>query len=417
VKATMEKQRLSYIDDIRSFVIFLVVMLHSSVTYSGIGGWYITENKSDALGLVPLVVFGFFNSFNQAWFMGILFFFGGYFASESIGRKGLKSFVKDRLMRLGIPLLGFMFVINPLMMYFIAYAKELRGTGTFAEFYLGKYIASGMVWGETGPLWFVEALLIFCLVYALVLRLRSLAAAAVQAGASVNTVSTADAGAFAAIGSSPVSRMASPAKARPSVVTLSALILVTSAAAFAIRMFFPIGTNVLNLQFCFFAAYVVLFVLGIRGATQGWFASLTSGTNSRWLAAVLCVGIPAWAAIMIFGGALSGNIASINGGLRWQSAAYALWESFTAIGVSVGLSAVFANRRKERRALSLFFSRNSFSVYVFHPVFLIGLTKLLGAWLVPPLLKALLVGLSAFALSMAFAELVVRRIPFVGKYF
>ena len=195
------------------------------------------------------------------------------------------------------------------------------------------------------------------------------------------------------------------------------LIFVTAIAAFAIRLVFPIGTDVLNLQFSFFATYIILFILGIRGSLQGWFVSLTSGKSSRWFAAVLCVGIPVWALIMIFGGALSGNISNINGGLRWQSAAYALWESFVAIGMSVGLTAVFANNRKEPGALSRFFSRNSFSVYVFHPVFLIGLTKLLGGWTVPPLLKALIVGLAAFALSLAFAELIVRRIPFVKKYF
>jgi surface polysaccharide O-acyltransferase-like enzyme len=385
----MEKNRLSYIDDIRSLVIFLVVMIHSSVTYSGLGGWYVTENKSESLGIVQLIVFGFFNSFNQAWFMGILFFFGGYFAAVNVARKGVGDFVKDRLRRLGIPLLGFMFVINPLMMYFIAYAKELRGTGTFAELYFGKYIASGMVWGETGPLWFAEALLLFCLAYALVAKFRR----APQTGVK------------------PVSG------SRPSVLALAALILVTAAAAFAIRLVFPIGTDVLNLQFCFFASYIVLFILGIRGASQGWFLSLTSGKNSRWLVAVGCVGIPVWAAIMIIGGALSGNISNINGGLRWQSAAYALWESFVAIGMSVGLTAAFANKRKEPGALSRFFSRNSFSVYVFHPIFLISLTKLLSSWTVTPLLKALLVGLAAFALSLAFAELVVRRVPFVKKYF
>lgn len=82
------QSRLTHIDDVKSLVIFLVVMLHSSVTYSGLGSWYVIEDRSDAIGTVPMAVFGLFNSFNQAWFMGIMFLFGGYFAAEALARKG-----------------------------------------------------------------------------------------------------------------------------------------------------------------------------------------------------------------------------------------------------------------------------------------------------------------------------------------
>jgi glucans biosynthesis protein C len=123
--------RLTYVDDVRSLVIFLVVMLHSSVTYSGLGGWYIVENKSDSIDPVSKAVFGLFNSFNQAWFMGILFFFGGYFAAESLARKGSLQFIKDRLLRLGLPLLVYVFAIDPLMLYYIAYPSEARAMVAF----------------------------------------------------------------------------------------------------------------------------------------------------------------------------------------------------------------------------------------------------------------------------------------------
>jgi glucans biosynthesis protein C len=398
--------RLSHIDDARSLVIFLVVLVHASVTYSGLGGWYVIETDPASLSLLSKVAFGLFNSFNQAWFMGILFFFGGYFASDGLSRKTVKGFAKDRLKRLGIPLAGFVFVVNPLVLYYLVDPYDLGNAGNPAAVYVGKYIGEGWFLQGTGPLWFAETLLIFSLALALVraisgrCALRGLGLARPQSEASARDASAESV----------------PSARAPSVRSLVALILVTAIAAFSIRLVFPIGTSVLNLQFCYFASYIALFAFGARGHSCGWFLSLTSGKGERWLYAAFA-GIAFWALIMVFGGPLQGDLNAMNGGLNLTSAAYALWESFTAVAMSVGITAFLANRRKEPGALSRFLSRNSFSVYVFHPVFLIGLTRILFAWRVAPLPKALAVGLLAYALSSAFAELVVRRIPWARKYF
>jgi surface polysaccharide O-acyltransferase-like enzyme len=385
------RDRLAYVDDVRSFVIFLVVMIHASVTYSGIGGWYVIENRAESLDPLSTVVFSLFNSFNQAWFMGILFFFGGYFAAEGLKRKGFTRFIRDRLLRLGLPLLAYMFVINPLMLYYVAFPGKLQAEGGFLDLYIGHYLGEGMVWSATGPLWFAEALLGFSLILALVMRLRQALPGSAQGGL--------------------------PSRQIPSVSSLLLIAVAVALAAFAIRIVAPIGYEWMNLMLGFFSAYIALFALGVIGAKGGWFSLLTSGRNVRWLWAVFIIGLPCWFAIVIAGGVLSGNLSSFYGGVTWQSAAYCLWESFIAIGMSIGLTALFANRRKAPGGLSAFFSRNSFSVYVFHPVFLIAITRLFGGWAVAPLAKAAIVGTLAFTATVTFAELVIRRVPLVRKYF
>jgi hypothetical protein len=390
--------RLGHIDGVRSLVIFLVVMLHSSVTYSGLGGWYITENAPDKLGIAELVVFGLFNSFNQAWFMGILFFFGGYFASDALARKGSGSFVRDRLLRLGLPLAFYVFIINPLQSCFLVSPELLRGGISPVALYFGMYIGQGMFLGSTGPLWFAEALLIFSLVYAAVRRIAG--------PATPNTPP---------LPATPLSATV-PVRGAPTTSRLVALIALTAVIAFAVRIVMPIGTNWLNLQFCFFPAYVVLFWLGCRGFSGSWFVELTGGKRSRWLVAVFAIGIPLWLATMVQGGALRGELDAMNGGLNLTSALYCLWESFTAVGMSVGLTAAFANRARKPGKISALLSRNSFSVFVFHAPVLIGLTRLLSGWAAPALVKAPVVGLLAWSVTMAFAEFVVRRVPIAKKY-
>jgi fucose 4-O-acetylase-like acetyltransferase len=46
--------------------------------------------------------------------MGVLFLISGYVSPGSLDRKGPRRFVTDRLIRLGIPLLVFFFVLNPI---------------------------------------------------------------------------------------------------------------------------------------------------------------------------------------------------------------------------------------------------------------------------------------------------------------
>jgi glucans biosynthesis protein C len=394
VETEIKKARFGYVDDVKSLVIFLVVLLHSSVTFSGLGSWYVVENRSDSIGFASLVLCGLFNSFNQAWFMGIMFFFAGFLAREAWARKTPGTFVRDRVLRLGIPLAAYMLVINPVMMYYLAYHAEWAAKWSFADFYVNRYIGSLWVFGGTGPLWFAETLLVFSLAFALAMSLRG--------GRHCES------------------------RKQPSLPSLALIALLTAAFAFAVRVFLPIGTSFANLQFCFFPSYVVLFILGVRGSSGFWFASLTRGKNARLFGFALGAGIPCWILVMVCGGALRGDMTKLYGGFTIQSASYCLWESFVAIAMSVGLPAVFANASQKRQAsprsggqgaLSLFLSRNSFTVFVFHPVFLIALTKLFHGWLLPPPVKALAVGILAWSFCMLFAELVIRRIPGIRNYF
>ncbi|AGK96843.1 hypothetical protein Clopa_1948 [Clostridium pasteurianum BC1] len=76
VESNVPKSRMFFIDNIRLIMIIIVVLVHTSVTYSGIGGWYYIENKS--VDTVSKIIFEIFNTFSQAYFMGFLFLIGAY---------------------------------------------------------------------------------------------------------------------------------------------------------------------------------------------------------------------------------------------------------------------------------------------------------------------------------------------------
>ena len=92
--------------------------------------------------------------------MGFFLLIAAYFVPGSYDRKGARPFLKDRLIRLGIPLLVYSWIISPLTWLVITYVTQGQLL-PWALFPRRKF--EGII--GAGPLWFVEVLLIFTLVY------------------------------------------------------------------------------------------------------------------------------------------------------------------------------------------------------------------------------------------------------------
>lgn len=105
-------QRTYFIDRLRVVLTALVVIHHTAITYGGSGGWFYRE-VSDA-GTPSSLLLTVLCAVNQAFFMGMFFLFAGYFTPAALQRKGARQFVQERLVRLGIPLLVFGFLLGPL---------------------------------------------------------------------------------------------------------------------------------------------------------------------------------------------------------------------------------------------------------------------------------------------------------------
>src|SRR5699024_11341191 len=98
------------IHTVRVAVTVLVNAYHCAVTYGNIPVWFYNQAPQDppAYALDALVVL------NQTWFMGLFFLLSGYFVRVSVDRHGPRAFARDRLIRLGLPLLGFVLIVRPL---------------------------------------------------------------------------------------------------------------------------------------------------------------------------------------------------------------------------------------------------------------------------------------------------------------
>ena len=372
--------RLLFVDNIRVLLTILVVLFHLMITYAGTGSWYYTEGRED---FITGALGAWFLTVNQAYFMGLFLLISAYFVPGSYDRKGASRFLKDRLIRLGIPLALYSWIIRPLL----AYLDPVRFPGPrppFWSFLTEGYFREEAVFGA-GPLWFIETLLIFSLVYVL-WRL-----------------------------------LARPRPAEPAVETgfpgyefIALFALLLGVAGFLIRLWRPIGWNFvpLNLQFPFFAQYIALFVIGLIAYRRNWLLGLPETTGRLWLGVGVLMILLFWP--LALAGGMDKGIEPFAGGWHWQALAYALWESFLCLSMCIGLIYAFRRYADRQGRLARFLSRNAYTAYLIHEAVIIALAYAVRDVALYPLLKWGLVALVAVPLCFGLSSL-IRKLPYTDR--
>ncbi len=355
-------------------MIVLVIVVHANVIYGPVGQFFGYEDRSTA-GDVSDIVFILISVLIQAFFMGLLFLVAGYFVTGSHERKGSGRFVKDRFMRLGVPSLIFIFFLAPAISYPLHFSDEMSLTE-----YLGNYLPNPVNW-DSGPMWFAIALLLFSM------------ACAFTSSAKIWRISA-----------GPLTR-----------TRVLILILLVTAGTILVRIPYPAGTDVWNMQLCFFTQYIALFIVGVLAFRNDWLASLTKKDGRFWsIVALLSIFLLLFPN-MILGGAMDDNFEPYEGGLHWQVAMLALWEQVFGISVCMWILVWFRERHNRQSKLYKKLSDNAFAVYLFHPPIVIGFAVLLVDTGLPSFVKFAALFISASVVTFALSEFMFRRIPGLKK--
>jgi glucan biosynthesis protein C len=369
-----------FIDNLRWTTIILVISMHAADTYSPLGNWYFVDRRP--ISVPTFVFFAAWQMYLQAFFMGMLFLIAGYFVPHSFDRKGPWMFMRDRLYRLGLPVLLYMLVIGPITEYFVARSWTSTVPTSFAHEWF-KHIQNGEVLQENGPLWFCVALLIFSAVYAVI----RVAKGSTTSKASSNSC--------------------------PVPVQIVCFGLLMALATFLTRLSRP--SSVFNLPLGDFSQYVLMFGAGILAARRQWMSRIRLVTGVRFLIVCLIPGLAVWYAMLFLGAFFRGDGSAFYSGLHWQNAAFATWESLICVGMCYGLLAIFRAWFDEQGSVSRFLSANAFSVYVFHPPVLVLAARLLQGFSWPSIAMFLALCLTAAIATFALSAAVFRRIPLLGR--
>ncbi len=336
--------RLLYLDNMRVGLITLVIVGHIAITYGApIGDWYYREEGE--LGIAFAIVTTLLLGLGASFLLGLFYMIAGYFTPRPYDLKGAGRFILDRLIRLGIPLVFYAFVVNPLVTYWAAVHGGYEGS-------LLEYVPThlpDLEKASVGPLWFVEALLGFSIIYALGRFLsRALHLPA------------------------PTGRV----QARfPRNRSIALFALGLGLATFLVRIWAPFGWwwEPLHQEPAHFPQYLALFAVGIIAYRNDWFARTPSSQARLWGWVALAL-VPLLPLLALASGALGGDAdPAITGGLTFLSFAYSLWEAFIGVALVIGVSVWFRDRCDRQGKLVREMSGASYAVYILHPLVIVPL--------------------------------------------
>ncbi|WP_088226182.1 acyltransferase family protein [Desulfosporosinus sp. FKB] len=338
-------RRLFFADNLRTWMVILVVLQHLAEIYNTL---YL------------------FMMLNSAYFMGLLFLLSGYFTPGSFERRGPGAFVKDRLLRLGVPTLIYVFILSPIARI---------GTHGFVINTTASLFA-------LGPMWFAVMLLVFDLGY---LAWRTVVKNRPERSIPENHT-----------------MLTFP---RVALFTLA-----LAAVSYLFRIAVPYGIPVLEFpSLGYLPQYLTFFLIGMLALRQDWLRTVSGSLGKiGFVLAVLATVILFPAAVFI------GKGSPWIGHGTWQSAVFALWDSVFAVGMSLALVTFFRRYVNGGKKFGRFLSHHSFTVYVIHAPILVFLALALRGLQIQLLLKFCLTALVYLPFSFGIAW-IIRKIPYVNK--
>jgi peptidoglycan/LPS O-acetylase OafA/YrhL len=378
--------RLFFIDNLRIILVILVVLHHVAMVYGASSPFYYVEPPfTNPLAFLVLLVFALVN---QSWFMGAFFLLAGYFTPGSFDRKGSGTFFKDRLIRFGLPLIIYTFVINPVTeLGMFLMPPEMTGITNPLTWNVFQAMYPGLI--GLGPLWFVAILLIFTLGYGI---WRILAKKETSQTSSKET--------------------------KPTYLGIVIFILGLAAVTFLLRKTIPLGKTVSEFPtLAYLPQYLSFFVVGIVAYRRNWFRNLSVSMGWAGFVAALAV------SIMLFPLAFSGKMFSMEltdmlgnamGNGHWQSAVYVLWDSIFAVGICLGLITFFRQAFNREGKLSRILAQQSYAVYILHILVILLIAYLLRGIVLGNLLKFGLAAVIVVPTCFVVAYF-VHKIPFASR--
>ena len=370
-------QRLYYLDNLKVCLTVLVIFHHAGQAYGDGGGWAYTP--SNPAEYMPWI-WHFFST-NAAFFMGLYFFISGYFVPRSFDKQGSKLFIHKKLLRLGIPLL-----------------------------FMGAII--GVLAGkpEIGHMWFVESLLVFCLVYALIRRW--------------------------------VSPVDTSCNSKPTIIGLLIVALLMGIGSYFIRLvspqdhwIWPFGIIPLPMEPAHYLQYVMMFVMGVlayrfqwlnKGRSSESHQARLDGRDSR---AKLAYPLPfvteldavkmsngtGFATLLIGVALAAGNYLRDSGSWNdfvWQW--FGIYESLMCVFISFGLIWLFREYISGTSRLWQWCAAQSYGAFVFHLLLMIVLQNVVDSIWMGAFGKFLFIGIVTTILSFGLTW-IVRMIPGVKR--
>ena len=267
-------KRVLFFDQIKALMVALVIIVHVPPAFSGMG-WHGVRIPIESADPFFPVAGGLLFSFCNSFFMCMLFLLSGYFVPRSVHRKGIKRYLKARILRLGVPFIIGLLLINNTSVLLGSLSPESP---------LAALPWDDIPFNRVGVLWFLVVLFGFDLLYCAWIALRG-------DHFSVDTTV-------------PTPQLRSWL-ASAIVLGILEVLMVTRTELWAALIRSPL--NGLGYQGMHIFTYTFLFFLGCKASHHHWLEQLNAHLVVRWfrfsVALVLCMATITL--VLIFNGSIT----------------------------------------------------------------------------------------------------------------
>ena len=158
------KARIYFLDNLRTFLIFLVVVLHSGLVYESVleNVWIVVDPvKNHSIGLIRMYL--------DVFVMFCIFFISGYFIRFSLKSKSPMEFVVSKFKRIMVPWFIAVFTLIPVYKAIFLFSRGLPQQEWYSYLYFFERAGSNLGFYANNPdqnwLWFLPILFTFQLGY------------------------------------------------------------------------------------------------------------------------------------------------------------------------------------------------------------------------------------------------------------
>lgn len=369
-------KRLYFLDNLKIALTCLVVAHHTSQAYiDKNNGWPIHQ---DHIPEFNNKVIGIFTSVNSAFFMALFFMIAAYFVAYATEKKPINLYLKERTIKLGIPIIIIMFIIFP----FVGFL--LNGNHmTLSDFIFHRYFNLNGGDINFGQTWFVFDLLIFTYVYVLASSIKK----AKQSSKNKIKILTEEPRKILSV---------------PNNKQIILVVLGLAVSTFGVRLFFSPGywVPLHTIEPASAVINIAAFVIGILAYKNHWIEKIPTRTGAVWGIVSVVMILSAQPIINIF----MGGYDLWAKGFTISSLILSLWETILCIGLCISLMVLFREKFNFTNGLLKSAARNSFAVYLVHPFVIIPLQAAIINVPMHPFIKAVVISIIAIILSYALCQ-------------
>lgn len=365
----MEKtHRLIGLDSLRVTMIILVIALHAGMTYMVYSPdwWYVHDSRTN-IGFTSLVIV------LDTFPMTVLFFLSGFFAYKSFKKRGFATFIKDKLLHIGVPwILGVLFVAP-----FFSRASfiSLGYPSIPIVHYFKEYFFSDLY--QQAHYWFLGILFLFFLVYTFIPKKKLLT--------DLNPL-----------------------------LLIGLTIIITFISYYFSSTLYKPASDWSNIGFILYfqpariIGYASMFALGVYASNHHWFKAGGWSPNNTYL----YIGIVSIVLLVYWKMLLAHKLSpSIN--LLLDALSY----SITSICSTFGLIILFIKESTKSRYSLSKISPYSYGIYWLHQIVLMANMTFLLYFTFSPSIKWSIAILVTFVVCLLITKYVLKRVPLLRKIF